>query len=193
LVGFHHDCVGEIGPIVDSSERHRNDLMKVLGPMFSLKSLYEASQTMEYDQLVRARDYSRNLLSLADTLFCNSAQTGGPPNAFGMAMAPFFPHTLQDKAITALMMARLEELLGRRQFESSWALLQPELARQEAFAGIIDQLPRPLGRYIGIQGSERQQRAGTEVLAQLRTRLDEIEAEHPELFEAVRTDSSKSN
>jgi hypothetical protein len=188
LAGFHEDRVGEIGPIIDSTESHRNDLIELWGPMFSLESLYEFSQRVEYEQLVRGRDHARYILSLSDAVARNSAMTDGPSNAFGMAMVPYLTPEKRDKAMTALMIARLEEHIGREQFEFISAFLQPELGRQRAFQGITEQLPRRMRRYVGIQGAERQKRAGNEILTQLRGRLDEIQAHHPELFEAISAD-----
>jgi hypothetical protein len=89
------------------------------------------------------------------------------------------------------MVGHLAEHLGAEQFEASLVLLQPEITRQEAFGEIVRQVPGPLRRYLGVQGIERQQRAGTTILTQLRNRLDEIEGKHPELFNAAKKNANQ--
>jgi hypothetical protein len=187
LAGFHTDRVGGIGPIIESSENHRRDLIATWGPMFSLESLFEFSQGAQYDQLVRAREHLRHLRSFSDAVARTSAMTAGCANAFGMAISPYLPDDPPDNAVAALMIGRLEELFGQEQFETVWALLEPELARHQAVQWIVKELPRPLRRFLGIRGAERQQRASTEMVTQLRFRLDEIELNHPELFKTATT------
>jgi hypothetical protein len=189
LAGFHEDRVGGVGPIVESAGIHRQEIFNVWR-LFSLQSLYEYSQRATYDQLDGARRRWQELQRLAVAMANTTKMTSGPPNSYGMAMAPYLPKEDKDHAITTLMVGALEEYLGPDRMEQSLVALRPELSRQEAFGEIIHQVPYPLRRYLGVQGVERQERASTAILTELQNRLDEIEAKHPELFEACKNKSS---
>jgi hypothetical protein len=78
LAGFHQDRVGSVGPIVESAEVHRRDIIEVWTRLFSLESLFEFSRRADYDQLARAHHQGQELVRLSVGIAEASAMTGGP-------------------------------------------------------------------------------------------------------------------
>jgi hypothetical protein len=181
MAGFHEDRVGLVGPISPSERDHRETILSAWEHC-SYEALYEYSQAASFDHLMFARDHGMALLDLATLIATVSSRTSGPPNAYGMAMAPYIPTDYASRAIFILTVGQLVKHFGSQQFEDAKAWIAPARVNLTTSAEVITDLPPKLRRYVGVDGVERQRRASHAVLGELRERLDEIRVKHPELF-----------
>lgn len=180
--GFVQDHVRGAGSIVASHEELRSDNAGIF-EHFTLEALEKASQSSTLKSLIEGREQAKVMLRFMTNFARSTAMSRGPATAFGLSFVATLDVDDEFVALMALLVTVLNAWMPGR-MAAFLPLWEREADRHAALLIMLEEAPKPLRRYLGMNGPPLAA-VPNDKQDLLHEFCDEFQERHPDVVERI--------